>query len=94
MKEDIKEIIEFLEHIDGRVGQAAHDTICETVERLESKIKALKNMEPSQIITQDSDSERLFLDFCYYLNSNHIEDIKYYLGIENVREYLKSKNGA
>ena len=43
---------------------------------------------------QESDSERLFLDFCYYLNSNHIEDIKYYLDIENVREYLKSKNGV
>ena len=37
---ELNEIKEFLDHIDGRVGEAAHDTICETVERLESKINA------------------------------------------------------
>lgn len=39
-----------------------------------------------------SGQSELLLDFCYWLNANRIVDIKDYLDIEEVEEYLKSSN--
>ena len=39
-----------------------------------------------------SGQSELLLDFCYWLNANRIGDIKDYLDIEEVEEYLKSSN--
>jgi len=43
MKTDIEEIIEFLEHIQPKIGFAAFDEIYQTAENLQKKIKQIKN---------------------------------------------------
>jgi len=42
--EEIKEIKEFLGHIQPKIGEAAFDEIWETVKRLEKKIKKVKKV--------------------------------------------------
>lgn len=44
------------------------------------------------IIADVSGQIELLIDFCYWLNTNRIEDIKDFLDTEEVEEFLKSRN--
>lgn len=50
MQNEINEIKDFIDHIEGRVGEAAYDQICDTIATLQTKYDVLKTiLKPSEI---------------------------------------------